>query len=170
MKNILRSPATIISILVFLLVSAGGCNNQNDETASHSQNEYLDQSFDSELAQELNADDYGMRRYVMAFLKAGPNRDLDPDTARELQQAHMDNINRMADEGSLILAGPFLDDGQIRGIYIFDVESIEEARELTQSDPAVQAGRLEMELHPWYGSAALLKVNEIHRTISRETP
>jgi len=111
-----------------------------------------------------------MRSYVMAFLKAGPNRDQDQQTAMELQRAHMDNINRLAEEGSLILAGPFLDDGQIRGIYIFNVESIEEARELTATDPAVQAGRLEMELHPWYGSAALMRVNDIHRQISKEMP
>jgi uncharacterized protein len=170
MKLILRSILTHISILVLFLLSAGGCNNQNGDTASRSQNENIDQSFDSELAQELNADEYGMRRYVMAFLKAGPNRDHDPDTVMEIQQAHMDNINRMANEGSLILAGPFLDDGQFRGIYLFDVETIEEARKLTQSDPAIQAGRLEMELHPWYGSAALMKVNDIHRTISKEIP
>lgn len=169
MKMILRPPLIQISILALFLLTATDCN-KNDESASNSQNENPDQIFDSELAEELKADDYGMRRYVMAFLKAGPNRNQDPEEAMELQQAHMDNINKMADEGSLILAGPFLDDGHFRGIYIFDVQTIEEARELTQSDPAVQAGRLEMELHPWYGSAALMKVNEIHRTISKEIP
>lgn len=129
-----------------------------------------DAVFDAELAAELGADNYGMRRYVIAFLKTGPNQEHDAQTARELQQAHMANINRLAAEGSLILAGPFLDAGELRGIFLFDVSSVEEARELTQSDPAVQAGRLAVELHPWYGSAALLKINDIHARISREMP
>ena len=60
-----------------------------------------------------------------------------------------------------------MDRGDIRGIYIFDVDSIEKARELTATDPAIQAGRLEMELHLWYGSAALRRVNAIHERIAR---
>jgi uncharacterized protein YciI len=108
-----------------------------------------------------------MKRYVMAFLKSGPNRNHDSITAVNLQRAHMNNIQRMAEEGSLIIAGPFLDDGDLRGIYIFNVESIEEARELTATDPAIQAGRLEMELHPWYGSAALQETFELHKKISK---
>ena len=126
--------------------------------------------FDPELAAELGADAYGMRRYVMAFLKAGPNRDRDPAEAAELQKAHLANIRRLAGIGKLALAGPFLDDGELRGIYIFAVDTVEEARELTATDPAVQAGSLEMEMHPWYGSAALMRVNEVHRTVAREQP
>ncbi|MCR9173323.1 MAG: YciI family protein [bacterium] len=123
--------------------------------------------FDSLYAQELGADDYGMRSYVMAFLKAGPNRSQSPEEAKELQAAHMANIGRLADEGKLVLAGPFLDDGELRGIYIFAVESIEEAEALTATDPAIQAGSLVMELHPWYGSAAVMEVSEIHDKISK---
>jgi hypothetical protein len=59
-----------------------------------------------------------------------------------------------------------MDDSDIRGIYIFDVTSIEEAQKLTATDPAIKAGSLIMELRPWYGSAALMKVNEIHETIA----
>lgn len=118
------------------------------------------------LAATLGADDYGMKQYVMALLKAGPNRDQDSATAVALQRAHMDNIKRLAEEGVLVLAGPFLDDGELRGVYLFNVVSIEEAEALTKTDPAVQAGRLIMELHPWYGSAALMKVNEWHELLS----
>jgi uncharacterized protein YciI len=74
----------------------------------------------------------------------------------------MENIGRMAKEGKLVLAGPFLDDGQLRGIYIFNVETIAEAEALTNTDPAIKAGRLVMELHPWYGSAAVQEINGIH--------
>lgn len=124
--------------------------------------------YDSLLAKQLGADQYGMRPYVMAFLKSGPNRTQDSLAAAELQRAHMDNISRLAEEGTLVFAGPFMDDFDVRGIYIFAVETIEEARTLTATDPAVQAGRLEMELHPFYGSAALMQINEIHEKISKE--
>ena len=120
---------------------------------------------DTALAKSLGADDYGMKQYVMAFLKAGPNRDYSEAEAAELQKAHMDNIVRMAHDGDLVLAGPFLDGGEIRGIYIFNVKTVEEARKLTETDPAIKAGSLVMELHPWYGSAALMKVNEIHEML-----
>lgn len=157
---------TVKIILTSILIISIGCSYEQDQTTNESQ----EVIFDAALAEELGADEYGMKRYVMAFLKAGPNRDQDEETAAELQRAHMDNIQRLAESGVLVLAGPFLDSGEIRGIYVFDVVSIEEARELTSTDPAVQAGRLEMELHPWYGSAALMNVNEIHSRISRTNP
>lgn len=124
--------------------------------------------FDAELANKLQADEYGMKSYVMAWLKAGPNRSQSPEEAASLQKAHLENIGRLADEGKLILAGPFLDDGEVRGIYIFNVSSIEAAEELTATDPAIQAGRLKMELHPWYGSAALQMLNEWHPKVAKE--
>ncbi len=154
----------ILLLLSFVLVTA--CSNQLEQAnkSMPSANEY-----DAALATKLGADEYGMRRYVMAFLKAGPNRDQDAAEAERLQRAHLDNIRRLADAGKLALAGPFLDDGELRGIYVFNVATIEEALELTASDPAIQAGRLVMELHPWYGSAALMQVNEVHKKLAKKT-
>lgn len=122
--------------------------------------------YDSLYAAELGADEYGMKMYVMAFLKEGPNRDRDSAEAAELQRAHLDNINAMAEDGKLVLAGPFGGDGEIKGIYLFDT-TLEEAEELTNTDPAVQAGSLIMELIPWYGSAALMEVNSIHKKVAK---
>lgn len=162
-------PLTLIAVI--LISFAASCTENNDQNAEASTPaDSLETSYDEELANEVGADDYGMRRYVIAFLKTGPNPSADSTEAMELQRAHMSNIRRMAEEGDLIVAGPFLDSGNIRGIYIFDVQTVEKARELTETDPAIQAGALEMELHPWYGSAALMKVSEIHRQISRENP
>lgn len=124
-------------------------------------------SYDSTLATKLRADEYGMAQYVMAFLKAGPNRSQDSLTAANLQKAHLANITRMADEGKLVLAGPFMDDGEVRGIYIFKVKTVEEARALTATDPAIQAGRLVMELHPWYGSAVLPLIVPLHHRVAK---
>jgi len=124
-------------------------------------------AYDAALATKLKADEYGMRVYVMALLKAGPNRNRTPDEARKLQDAHMANINRLAAQGKLVVAGPFEDAGELRGIYIFDVRTVAEAQALTRTDPAIQAGSLAMELHPWYGSAALMLVNEVHAKLQK---
>lgn len=117
---------------------------------------------DTALIRKLGADERGMKKYVMAFLKSGPNRNMSKDSAMVIQKAHMDNIERMAKEGKLVVAGPFLDNGELRGIYIFNVTTVEEAKTLTETDPAIKTGRLVMELHPWYGSAALIESVKIH--------
>lgn len=123
--------------------------------------------FDQKLATELKADDYGMKTYVMALLKTGPNRSTDSITKAKLQRAHLDNITTMAENGTLVLAGPFLDNGELRGIYLFNVETIEEAKKLTETDPLIKSGGLIMELHPFYGSAAIQKMDEIHKKIQK---
>jgi uncharacterized protein YciI len=127
-------------------------------------------SYDAALAAKLKADDLGMRTYVMALLKAGPNRERPREEAQKLQAAHRANISRLAAEGKLVLAGPFGDNGELRGIYVFDVATVAEAEALTRTDPAIQAGQLVMELHPWYGSAALMMVNEVHSKIQKPKP
>ncbi|UPT65693.1 MAG: YciI family protein [Sphingobacteriales bacterium JAD_PAG50586_3] len=126
-------------------------------------------AYDSLLAKKLGADDYGMKQYVMALLKKGPNRTQDSTTAANIQAGHMKNIGRMADEGTLVVAGPFEDDWDVRGIYIFNVATVEEAQKLTATDPAIKSGRLVMELHPFYCSAALMQVNAIHKTLQKNS-
>lgn len=118
---------------------------------------------------DFGADDYGMKKYVMAFLKMGPNRLEDKEKAMELQNAHLKNIGRLAKEGKLVLAGPFFGNDSLRGIYIFNVSSVEEAEALTNTDPAIQAGSLVMELKEWYGSAALMAVNPIHDRLAKKS-
>ena len=124
-------------------------------------------TYDAALAARLKADENGMKTYVMALLKAGPNRNRPREEAQKLQAAHRANINRLAAAGKLVLAGPFADDGELRGIYIFDVKTVAEAEALTKTDPAIQAGQLVMELHPWYASAALMTIPELHTRIEK---
>ena len=125
-------------------------------------------SYDAQMAKKLGADAMGMRTYVIAFLKSGTVKLTDSLQRADLQKAHLKNISRMTEEGKLILAGPFLDNQSLRGIYIFDVSSVEEAKELTSTDPAIKAGTLVMELHPWYGSAALKELPGLHKLIQKK--
>ncbi len=126
-------------------------------------------AFDSSLATKLGADAYGMKQYVMAFLKEGKNKTIDSIESAKLQLAHLKNIMRLAEEGKLIIAGPFMDNQPIKGIFIFNVSTIEEARKLIETDPAIKAGVLEMELRPWYGSAALIETYRLHKTVERKS-
>jgi uncharacterized protein len=153
--------------LTALLFACGESAPEKEALPEEAEVETLNEQFDPKLAEKLGADDFGMKRYVMAFLKSGPNRDQDSTEAARLQRAHLDNIKRLADEKKLIVAGPFLDASDVRGIYIFNVETVEEAEALTNTDPAIKAGRLVMELHPWYGSAALMECAETHRKVAK---
>jgi uncharacterized protein YciI len=162
----MKSILSCISILTFLMLLIA-CQPQGNSTAHEVSANENATGFDSTLAIKTGADEHGMKHYVMAFLKAGPNRDQDSITRIEIQKGHMANIQRLADEGKLVLAGPFEDEGDIRGIFVFNVTSVEEAKALTETDPAIQAGRLVMELHPWYGSAAIMEVNALHEKVAK---
>jgi len=88
----------------------------------------------------------------LGFLKKGPNRkdgdDKNPEI-QELQKAHIANIERLAKLGKLVVAGPFGDEGELRGIFVFRVGSLKEAQDLCATDPMVKINRLTVELHPW---------------------
>lgn len=155
---------TYLLIFITILLS---CKSEIPKEKISENIEIQQQKFDEDLAKKYGADDYGMKKYVIAFLKRGPNRNQDSITKANLQRKHMANINKLAKEGKLVLAGPFLGNDNLRGIYIFDVESIEEAKKLTETDPAIKAGSLEMELKEWYGSAALMAINKLHKKIAK---
>lgn len=99
---------------------------------------------------------YTMRTYIVGFLRRGPKwtPEKTAETAK-IQEGHMANIQRMAATGKLILAGPFSDSGDLRGMFVFDLTDIEEARAMAEQDPAVQAGRLVIDLHPWYSASGI---------------
>ncbi len=99
---------------------------------------------------------YEMTTYYVAFLYRGPNwtPEVTPETTK-LQEQHMANIRHMAEIGKLVVAGPFTDDAQLRGIFIFAGVSREEAEQLSANDPAVKAGRLRIEIHPWYAAKGI---------------
>ncbi len=114
-------------------------------------------NYDKALAQKLGADDYGMKAYILVILKTGTNQTSDKSVITESFRGHMANINRLVKEGKLIVAGPMgKNDKTYRGIFILkDIATLDEAKELLQTDPAVKAGILDVEVYNWYGSAAL---------------
>ena len=95
---------------------------------------------------------YLMQQYFIVFLKRGQNRSQDSATTAQLQEQHLAHLSRMASEGYLSLAGPFGDDGDIRGIAVYNTPTLEMADSLAKLDPMVEAGRLEIEIHPWWAA------------------
>lgn len=99
---------------------------------------------------EDTKDTFLMQQYFMAFLKRGPIRGQNEEEAAELQKQHMAHLKKMYDLGYADISGPFGDDGDMRGITIYNVPTLKMADSLANSDPMVIAGRLEIELHPWW--------------------
>ncbi len=94
-----------------------------------------------------------IKQYWFVMLTAGNNRQQDSVTAAKIQEGHMANINRLYADGKLKVAGPFGDDGNWKGIFIFDCETKEELETLLNTDPAIAAGRLTYDIHPWWTAA-----------------
>jgi len=126
-------------------------------------------AYDADLAKKLGADERGMKMYVLCILKTGPKDAKVKGKVRDAAFAgHMANIGRLADEGKLAVAGPFEKNSlSYRGLFIFNVSTIEDAEKLVRTDPAVKAGIFKYDLILWYGSASLMATPEIHKTIQR---
>ncbi len=145
MKYILIITTTLLTNLTF-----GQSNLEKDTTNSNP-------NYDKVLAEKLDGDDYGMKSYFFVILKTGTNKTEDKNIINECFKGHMDNIDRLVKEGNLIVAGPFeKNDKNYRGLFILNnIKTIEEAKDLLQTDPAIKCGLLDYEIFSWYGSAAL---------------
>ena len=96
---------------------------------------------------------YVMKRYYLGIYMRGEKAmDFSEAELEKIQAGHMAHIGKLADAGKVAIAGPFGDDTDWRGVLIFDVETQEEAEALVSEDPAVKAGRLRMEIHPWWAA------------------
>lgn len=124
--------------------------------------------YDAEAAQRLGADPRGMRSYVLVLLKTGPNKVAAGKERDEMFAGHFANIKRLAAEGKLALAGPFDGVDGWRGLFIFAVKDIEEARQLTATDPVILKGEMIAEYHKWYGSAGVMDIPRLHETLTEK--
>ena len=100
---------------------------------------------------------FQMDHYIMVFLYRAPNRPTIPDAeSNKIQEGHMANIRHMAEIGKLLLAGPFEDNTDLRGLFLFKPGvSIDEVKKLVDADPAVKAGRLRYEVHHWFAARGI---------------
>ena len=157
MKSLIK--LVYVSAILFI-----GCTGLFAQGSSN-----VNSAYDAELSKKLGADERGMKMYVMCILKTGPKDATIKGKEREdIFAGHFANINKLADEGKLAVAGPFgKNDKTFRGLYIFNVPTIEEAEKLVVLDPAVKAGVFVADMTLWYGSAALMATNEIHKKLEK---
>ena len=158
---------TFLSLAAFALLLFGGLPE-----ILHAVEKTTNPAFDVALAKKLGADERGMKMYVFCILKTGPkDADIKGKERDEIFAGHFANITKLAGEGKLVVAGPFeKNDKAYRGLYIFNVATVEEAEKLVVHDPAIQAGVFVPELTPWYATAALGEINRIHRTLTPNLP
>ena len=128
-------------------------------------------TFDADLAKRVGADERGMRKFVLVILKTGPT----PVPAGEKRDAmfagHFANMERLANEGKLVAAGPFSKNEEgWRGLFLLAVDTVEEARALTATDPVIANGEMVAELHAWYGSAAMMLLPGLHKRVEPPPP
>ncbi len=105
-----------------------------------------------DFVDEETKDTILMQQYFIAFLKRGSNRSQNKLEADSLQKLHLKHLKRMYDEGYADISGPFGDDGEIRGITIYNVPTLQIADSLANMDPMVKAGRLVIEVKPWWAA------------------
>lgn len=108
------------------------------------------QTFD--YVDETTKDTILMQQYFIAFLKKGVSRSQSKEEADSLQRLHLEHLGKMYELGFADISGPFGDDGDIRGITIYNVPTQQMADSLANADPMVKAGRLSIEVHPWWAA------------------
>jgi uncharacterized protein YciI/uncharacterized damage-inducible protein DinB len=105
---------------------------------------------------ETKPPQFDTEQYQFGLLTRGPKWTAEnTPEVQKIQEGHMANINKMAQMGKLFAAGPILDNGDLRGIFIFRAASIDEAKTLASEDPAIKAERLKLEILPWLGSKGI---------------
>ena len=147
--------------LVCLLAFAGVSAHAADSPVTH---------YDAALAKKVGADEHGMRKYVLVILKTGPHRVPDGPARQEMFKGHFANIERLSSAGVLVTAGPLDGVDGWRGLFIFAVETIDEAKKLVATDPVIINGEMVAEYHEHYGSGALVLLNDLHKKIAKPAP
>ncbi|NNG22245.1 YciI family protein [Telluria aromaticivorans] len=124
--------------------------------------------YDAELAKSLGGDDQGMRSYVLVILKTGPNKVTDKAERAKMFEGHFANINKLAAEKKLAVAGPLDGKEGRRGIFILATSDIPQAKTYVDADPVIVSGEMVAEYHQFYSSAALMGVNDTHNKIQKK--
>ena len=99
---------------------------------------------------------FEMKEYYLVFLKEGSHRNQDSATAADIQSRHLEYLTKMYDDDKMSICGPLMDENDIKGMCVYHVGSIDEAKRLAEDDPAVKSGRLIVEVHPWYSAKGMI--------------
>jgi uncharacterized protein YciI len=126
------------------------------------------QTYDAELAKSLGGNDNGMRSYVLVILKSGPRKMPDGEARKEMFKGHFANIQRLANEKKLALAGPLDGVDGWRGVFVIATPDIEQAKAYVETDPVIINGEMVAEYHKFFSSAGLMMVNEVHNKIIKK--
>jgi uncharacterized protein len=83
---------------------------------------------------------------------------LDEATSDLLQSQHLGHFATMKEQGHLLVSGPLRDqaDERLRGICLYQVDSLHEARRLAELDPAVKAGLFVVDTMTWFTAKGAL--------------
>ena len=126
-------------------------------------------NYDSVLAKKLNADAYGMKKYYLVLLKTGPANITDKIKRDSIFTGHMKNIQWLASQNKLVVAGPFgKNDNNYEGIFILNTDNKKEAEAMIETDTAVHSKVLVAEYYLYYGSASLQQIPELHNKIQQK--
>ncbi len=135
---------TIVPLLISILFLLVACEEKEASPGS---------SADTSTARSADTMVYGdMKQYWLVFLKKGPNRSQDSAARALIQEKHLANIDRLAKEKIIIMAGPmgYSTPNDLQGIFIMDAKDSATAASYVQTDTAVITGRLKFEIHPWW--------------------
>lgn len=130
----------------------------------------VEPAHDPALAAKFGADERGMRPYVLVILKTGSNKMPGGPERDAMFRGHFANMQRLSDEGKLVLAGPLDGVDGWRGLFVFAVADIEQARQLAATDPVLVNGEMVAEYHAYYGSAALIGLPDVHKRLVPPQP
>jgi uncharacterized protein len=99
-----------------------------------------------------------LEQVYFGFLVKGPKWSAEKTPESDaIQTGHMAHLTKAWEAGKLRLAGPVDKGGDIRGIIIYRTPTSQEAMDWASADPAVKAGRLAVDLHPWFIPRGTLK-------------
>jgi uncharacterized protein YciI len=123
---------------------------------------------DAGLARALGGNANGMRGYVLVLLKTGPTRVPDGAARDTMFAGHFANMERLAGQKKLAVAGPLDGVDGLRGLFILATTDLDEAKALVATDPVIVNGEMVAEYHTFFSSAALMAVSDIHGRISKK--
>lgn len=126
------------------------------------------QAYDADLAKSLGGNDNGMRSYVLVILKTGPRKMPEGEARKEMFKGHFANIERLANEKKLAVAGPLDGVDGWRGVFVIAVPDIAQAKTYVETDPVIVNGEMVAEYHKFFSSAGLMMVNDVHNKIIKK--